>query len=280
MIFHDLQYYQPSSIEEAVSVFFNLKEQGKKPMYYAGGTEIVSMARKGLLRPNALIDIKHIKECLLMEMDGNTLFYGSAVPLNFVAQSIQFPLLADVSKTIADHTIRNRLTLGGNICGRLPYKEAVLPFLLVPTTAVVASKEGLRREPLTSSFNKRLKLTEGEFLVQLIVDRTYASLPYSRIRNQRSGKVDYPLLHVAALYLEGETRIATSGLCSFPFRAHAVESALNDSSSFILQISDKMDKLLPAPVKQDHLASSDYRKALFGLALSDIIAHKGGKIYV
>ena len=280
MINCDFEYYKPESIEEAVSTFNTLKELGKKPMYFAGGTEIISMTRKNLLRPEALIDLKLIKECQLIECDKDTLCYGSMITLNKACEDSRFPLLSDICSTIADHTIRNRLTLGGNICGRLPYKEAVLPFLLIPTTAVIACKDGLRKESMSAAFDKRLKLNEGEFLVQFIVDQEYLSLPYIHIRKERNGRVDYPLIHTAALYLENETRLAVTGLCAFPFRGTKIEYKINDPATFIVDISDKIDELLPSGIKQDHLASSDYRRALFNLALADILDCRGGRIYV
>ena len=44
MIPFDFEYYRPDSISQAVDLFMSLTRQAKKPMYYGGGTEIISMA--------------------------------------------------------------------------------------------------------------------------------------------------------------------------------------------------------------------------------------------
>ena len=67
MIPFDFDYYLPNTVEEAVELFQNLDTEGKNPLYYAGGTEIVSFCRRQLIKPAALIDIKGIEETLVLK---------------------------------------------------------------------------------------------------------------------------------------------------------------------------------------------------------------------
>ena len=57
MIPYDFDYFLPDTWQEAVDIFHSLKAEGKNPLYYGGGTEIISMARVGSIRPDAVIDI-------------------------------------------------------------------------------------------------------------------------------------------------------------------------------------------------------------------------------
>lgn len=48
---------------EAVDIYTRLCSEGKQPLYYGGGTEIISMARTHNIYTDAVIDIKGIPEC-------------------------------------------------------------------------------------------------------------------------------------------------------------------------------------------------------------------------
>ena len=45
MIPFDFQYAYPETIEEAVQAYHNLDEEKLMPIYYGGGTEIISQAK-------------------------------------------------------------------------------------------------------------------------------------------------------------------------------------------------------------------------------------------
>jgi CO/xanthine dehydrogenase FAD-binding subunit len=85
-----------------------------------------------------VIDIKEISECRSAARQGEQVVLGAALSLNEVVDSKLFPLLSATCRRIADHTVRNRLTLGGNICGRLPYREAGLPLLVAGAQVEIA----------------------------------------------------------------------------------------------------------------------------------------------
>ena len=112
-------------------------------MFYSGGTEFITFARVNKLRADAVIDIKGIPECNVLEIHGDQLVIGAAVSLNKITDSKLFPLLGQTVKQIADHTSRNKITIGGNMNSKLIYKESVLPLLLVD--AKVKITEGERR---------------------------------------------------------------------------------------------------------------------------------------
>ncbi|WP_178076322.1 FAD binding domain-containing protein, partial [Pseudomonas sp. 2822-15] len=81
-----------------------------------------------------------------------------------------FPLLTKTSKDVADHTARTKITLGGNICGNIFYREVVLPFLLTDSQVIIAGPKGYRTESINHIFNQVLQLERGEFLVQIVTN--------------------------------------------------------------------------------------------------------------
>ena len=115
MIPCDFDYYLPDTWQEAVDIFHSLKAEGKNPLYYGGGTKIISMARVSSIRPDAVIDIKKIPECQSFGTDGSKLFFGAALTLTTIRESGLYPLLSHAAGRIADHTVQCKLTLGGNL---------------------------------------------------------------------------------------------------------------------------------------------------------------------
>jgi CO/xanthine dehydrogenase FAD-binding subunit len=277
MIPFEFEYFHPDTIEEAVNAFEELDRKGKHPIYYSGGTEIISMARRNHLVTGAVIDIKGIPECNVISMDNSSLILGSAVTLTSLSEENLFPLLSEVSKGVADHTIRDKITLGGNICGRIIYREAVLPLLLCDSTVLIAGIKGMRNVPINEAFDKKLNLEKGEFLVQLITDESFLNLPHVSIKKTKQEKIDYPLITVSALKKDQHLRVAFSGVFPYPFRSLMVEEILNDDSLPWPSRIDQAIKSLPEPVMGGLSGSPEYRTFVLKNTLYEIMTELGGQ---
>ncbi|MFC4767818.1 FAD binding domain-containing protein [Effusibacillus consociatus] len=271
MISFDFEYYKPSSILEAVRLFQQLSLQGKKPIYYSGGTEIITMARLNLLFTKAVIDIKGIPECNALQIRKNQLTIGTALTLTHLSEANVFPLLTETAGRAADHTARNKITLGGNICGSIIYREAVLPFLLSDSEVVLAGTKGIKVMPINSVFIRELQLEKGEFFVQVRTDRSYAELPYVSVKKRKLEKIDYPLVTIAALKKENRIRAAFSGVCAFPFRSLEMEDDLNNENLPLEIRIDRAISHLPAPIIDDIRGSSEYREFVLKNTLFEIL---------
>lgn len=260
MIPFDFEYYKPDTIQEAVHAFQELEALGKKPMYYGGGTEIISMARVNNISTGAVIDIKGIPECNLLEFQNNQLVIGAAITLTQVTESNLFPILGMTCKRIADHTIQDKVTLAGNICGTIIYREAVLPLLISDAEVVIAGIQGIKTVPINQVFIERMHTEKGEFIVQVKINQEYTTLPFSHVKRTKQEKIDYPLLTATALKKDNQVRIAFSGVCSFPFRSQMIEDCLNDiNNSVETRISNTVNAL-PAAILNDLAGSAEYRE--------------------
>lgn len=271
MIPFDFEYYKPETIEEAVLIYADLSSRGKKPLYYGGGTEIISMSRAYNIDTDAVIDIKGIPECNVMELKDNKLIIGAAVTLTQIAEGNLFPLLSLAVKRIADHTVQGKITLGGNIAGTIIYRESVLPLLLSDSTIVIAFPGGRKEVKFKEIFDKRIGVNKGELIVSVGVDERFLNLPYLHAKRTKSDKIDYPLITISALKNHGYINIAFSGVCDYPFRSLEVEEYLNDES---MSNEDKIDKAIgsiPGKILSDLLGSSDFRKFMLKKMLLEII---------
>lgn len=271
MIPFDFEYYKPETVEEAAKIYSDLNSEGKKPLYYGGGTEIISMARAFNVYTEAVIDIKGIPECNVQELKDNKLIIGAAVTLTQIAEANLFPLLGLTVQRIADHTIQDKITLGGNVAGTIIYREAVLPLLISNSEVVIANLNGLKRVSLMDIFEKRIRLNSGDLIVNVAIDSHFLSLPYVHSKKTKSDKIDYPLITLVALKDNNRINIAFSGVCSYPFRSFLIEDYLNDTNILNnIRVNDIINNI-PDLVLNDLAGSAEYRKFMLQKMLLEVL---------
>ena len=271
MIPFDFEYYRPDTISEALEVFHQLDCEGKAPLYYGGGSELISMARVGNLSFGSVIDVKNIPECKVLSFDNEGLHVGSALTLSDITESNYFPLLSKASGRIADHTMQCKITLGGNLASTIIYRETVLPLLLTDARLTTASLNGTKSYEINQVFQKRLQLSKGEFIIEAAVDKSYLQLPFFHVKKTKNEKIDYPLITVAGLKKDGLICIAFSGLASFPFRDKGVETILNNSSLSFIERANKITQVLSPLIQNDLSGSAEYRKFVLKNAIVDVL---------
>lgn len=276
MISFDFEYYRPASIQEAVSLFANLDTQSKEPIYYGGGTEIITASRINKIKPGAVIDIKEISECNMLKYNGNQVVIGSAITLTKISETNLLPLMTKVIRNLADHTSRNKITLGGNLCGNIPYREVVLPLLVCDSIVMIAGPEGAKNVSLKEIFNGKPVLKRGEFIVQVLVDNEYVNLPFKHIKRTKQERVDYPLLTLVLMKKDNKIRAAFSGLCGFPFRSEDVEKHLNDANIDLKTRIGNVINLLSNSISSDILSSSGYREFVLRNTLTEMLEEMEG----
>jgi len=271
MIPFKFSYVVPDTIEEAVQAWNSAEKRGVNPLYYSGGTEIITLCRDQKIEPGLIIDIKKIPDCNTL-VQNETSTFGSALTLNKIIESTNIPILARTLERIADHTIRNKLTLGGNIIGRLPYREAVLPFMVLYGSVQIASANGIRTENISDFFNKRMLLKKGELLVNLSLKNDKNDNWFYK-RKEKSGIIDYPILTACFTGKPGNIKMALSGSFSYPIRDKEVEIILNNKSldhrKRAAAVVDSMNNLF----RSDFRASADYRKHLLKLTIKDALIY-------
>ncbi len=277
MISYDFEYYRPKTYSEAMEVFKAKFDEGKNPVYYSGGTETVTYARNNIIKTGAVIDLKSIEETNVFSEDGDKIIYGSSLNLNDIIEKTKFSLMADVLGKIADHTVRNRLTIGGNTCGRLFYREGILPVMVSDGKLVIAGIDGIRRQSVMDGFNKRIILNPGEILLQIEIDKNNIDYPHINTRKEKGGEIDYPLFHIVALRAEDRVRYSFSGICPFPFRSIEIETVLNDKSIEIQHRVAQVINMLPTNIIDDIHGSRDFREYLFQMDLVDIVKRMEGE---
>ena len=90
----------------------------------------------------------------VLELRGDELFIGAAVPVNRVALRpagcVHAQALVEACNLIAGPQVRNTATLGGNVAHALPAADGTIALTALDAQAEIASSTGTRRMPFTS----------------------------------------------------------------------------------------------------------------------------------
>jgi len=271
MIPFDFIYCRPTTLQEAVEAWWKLKTERKTALYYSGGSEIITLCRAGAIRPDAVIDIKRIPELSKMAVDRTFLHIGAACTLNQIKESNEFKLLGLACGRIADHTNQCRITLAGNLCGTIIYRETSLPLFCSDASVTLFGPDGERTVPILNIFGDHIKLYPGELLTMVHIPVWAFDAPFAHIKKAANEKIDYPLVSVAALRKDGLIRAAFSGVCPFPFRSDKIEAVLNDGALSPEIRAEKASGLLPASPVCDAEASGEYRIFVFRNTICELL---------
>ncbi len=260
-------YYKPENLEELSKLKNELSSSEISFVYYSGGTELMSQFRKGLQVPDVVIDIKGIEELKKIEKNDKFIKIGSCVNLNRVAD-VCSETMRKVMSGIADHTIRNAITIGGNICGKLAFREAVLP--LLARDAMVGLYDGIEviEKPLREVFSGFMRFPKGTLVHHFKWKNI--SPKYERVQRFDNGiAVDYPLVTQYVYVFEDNVFVAVSGFAPFPMMTEFSYLELMDLS--VEDRENKFNETFIPKAKNDALASADYRKAVLLQATQNVL---------
>lgn len=277
MLPFNFEYFKPQTIQEAVRQFYRFRKENKKTIYISGGTELITLGRINLVYADAVIDLKGIQEYTAIFFHEDYLVIGGGATLTAIEDVNAFPLLSKTVKEIADRTARNKITIAGNICGQIFYREAILSLLVTDCLLGIAGAEGLFYLPIQKVFNKEIQLREGEFVFSILIENKYINLPYVSIKRRKQWDIGYPLVTVAAIKKDDEIRMAFSGVSPFPFRSEEMEKILNDRALPVEERVEKAMLSLPGPVLSDVEGSSEYRLFVLKNTMIDAIEELEGE---
>lgn len=292
------EYLRPASVAEALQA---LRSAPGPAMPIAGGTDLLLDLKQGRHAPvHTLIDLTFVPEMTVLELRGDELFIGAAVPVNRVALDLRTgahaQALVEACDLIAGPQVRNTATLGGNVAHALPAADGTIALLALNAQAEIASAApaavpggvGTRRIPFKELFvgPGRSSLKHGEELLigfyipiqkTLKVSKTFrVSSCFKRI--MRPQGVALPILN-CAVWLEREKdivkdiHIAVGPGGGTPFRATEAEDTLRGQSFNESTFESALVALLGQAQFRNSArrASSDYRKHIIGGLFSDTL---------
>ncbi len=266
-------YHRPRSLREALSCM----DQTPNARLIAGGTDLLVKQRKerpGVAAP--LISLRSVSELRQIDIDGERLRIGSAVPLTDVAASPglaeRFPVLVDSIRVLGSRQIRNVATLGGNLCNASPAADTAPALLTLDATVELVGTDGTRELPLAEFLHGpgQTALMPGEILTAVILDPPPPGAGMAFLRKGRV-KMDLAIVSLAVvLSMDGDVcvqaRLAAGAVAPVPLRLDAAESILVGSQldAATIQRAQAAAQAAIAPIS-DLRSSADYRRRLLGV---------------
>ncbi len=205
----------------------------------AGGTDLLLDIQQGHHSPiDTLVDISGIQELQCLEMRGDTLFIGAAVPVREITDTPivrrHAQALTEACGLIGGPQVRNTATLGGNVAHALPAADGTIALVALDARVEIASPEGRRLEPILNLFQgvgKSSLQADREILIGFHIPRREHGQASAFGRVMRPQGVALPIINLAAwLERDGERikaiRIAVGPSGPVPQRATALEACL------------------------------------------------------
>ena len=152
MLLREVEYAKPASVAEALELLAS--NDGARAL--AGGQTLINVMKARAASPDMLVDLNGLEELRGIELAGDgTLTIGAMTTYSELMGSAEAkarPILGEVCATIADVQVRNRGTIGGNVCSNDPTNH--LPPLMVAVGArmTIAAAGGEREVPAEEFF--------------------------------------------------------------------------------------------------------------------------------
>src|SRR5215207_10712413 len=148
------EYLRPTNLSQALKAF---TEAPRPILPIAGGTDLLLDLEQGRHSPvHTLLDVTSIAEMTALELRGDSLFVGAAIPVNRIVLDplvgARAQALTEACNLIAGPQVRNVATLGGNVAHALPAADGTIALLALEAQVEVAAVSGTRRVPFTSLF--------------------------------------------------------------------------------------------------------------------------------
>src|SRR3954469_2445478 len=264
MLLRQVEYARPASVQEAVRLLS--AHDGARAL--AGGQTLINVMKSRAASPDVLIDLNGLDELKEIDLGSDgTVSIGSMVTYSQLIASAEArarPILGDVCAQIADVQVRNRGTLGGNVCSNDPTNH--LPPLMVSLGATmhIVGQAGERAVP-AEDFFLGVYMTAagpGELLTKITVppgkNDGFASVSIGK---------DGTCIVNAAASVNGGARIAIGCVDAVPVLLRT-DSAEEDAVRAAVQGANL------APPSDVH-ASDDYRRHLAEVVAVRAVAEAG-----
>ena len=233
----NFEYQAPRSLDLALDI---LDQHGEKAGVLAGGTDLIVQMKQGVKRPVCIVDVKKIPELNVLDWkpeDG--LHIGAAVPISRLLTLPvvweKYAVLAQACSGIGSMQLRNRATLGGNICNAAPSADSAPALLCLGAKVALGSGKGLRIISLADFFlapGETVRLKQ-ELLVEILIPAPESLSAGCYLKHGTREKMDIAVAGVAS-FLSLSTpdrkvkavRIALGAVAPRPMRASQAEALL------------------------------------------------------
>jgi carbon-monoxide dehydrogenase medium subunit len=271
---NDLKYVNPESLRETVALISEYQGRAK---IIAGGTDLLAKMKKGFSLPEVLINVECVDELHYIRYSPKSgLLIGAATSLAAVEKSdlvnARFPILAQAVGLMASPFLRNRATIGGNLCNAAPSADTAPALMVLGARIKIVGMDYEKVVPVEKFFTGpgQTVLKSCQVITEIQVPDLPARSAAVYLKQKRRNGADLAVVGVAVqLTLEkhGDTikdvHIALGAVAPTPIRAKKAEHLLQGHAltDQILIQAGELASVESSPI-DDARSSADYRKKL------------------
>ncbi len=264
-------YIRPGNIKDAIAAL----KANDEPYLLAGGTDLLIGMKTNAVKPKCLIDLKGIPDLEGIEYH-NGFKLGALTTVRDVEVSPlireKIPVLSEAAGTLGSIQIRNRATIGGNLCHGSPAADMAAILLAMNCEVKIATGNGAKTIGLDQFFiaPNRTVLNRNEILSQLIIPKEIEQFKGVYLKHGPRKAMDIGIVNIAILLdadagsgLCNQIMIAMGAVAPRPIRAKKAEALLNGNKlkSETIQKAAEAAANEATPIT-DFRASAGYRKDL------------------
>ncbi|MGH8891361.1 MAG: FAD binding domain-containing protein [Acidothermaceae bacterium] len=208
----------PFAVERPADLADALTMLSEDCIPYCGGTELLLAMKMGLLRPDALVDLKRLTELRGMRVDDQEFVIGAATSHADIARSTlvseRLPLLAKVERRVGNARVRSQGSIGGNLCFAEPRSDIATVLLALNARLSLASTGSTRRVAMADFIDGAYSTARAasELLVDVRIPLPAPSGAYEKFQT-----AERPTVGVAVVRgLQGGVRIVLGAVGEMP----------------------------------------------------------------
>lgn len=281
-------YLAPQTVEEAVRA---VSQTGAT--IFAGGTDLMPRWSRNLVpKPTAVVDVKGVAQLRGVKLTDGEVSVGACVLMSELETHptvrAAAPILAEAAARIACPQIRNRATVGGNLCNGSPAADTAVPLILLDAVLEIAAcrPNGIatREIPIAGFFRGpgSTALQPGEVLTCI----RFRPLPagslwaWDKFGTRPAMEIAVASVGVVLHRVEGRVvaaRVAYGSVAPVPLRGRKAESALVGQAL----CDEGIDRCVTAAREEispiaDVRASAGYRREIVGVLLRRMLENAAG----
>lgn len=257
-----MRYVRSTNIEDA---YKHVKETVNS-IIFAGGTDFLVSYRHRRTCPELLVDIKGINNLRGISIDKDYIVIGALTTINEIIENEiiieKLDMLKQSASNIGCYQIRNRATIGGNICNASPAADMVPPLLCLDAVLTYYA-DGKYSDIEINNFFKapgKSNLPEKSILCQIKIPLNKCCGKGIFLRHSRRNALDLSSVSVAMYKTNNNYTISLGAVAPTVIRVKEAESLLNKNNindDIIARIVDTVTNACN-PIS-DSRASKEYR---------------------
>lgn len=226
------ELFEPDSLQEALEIL-NANPDCK---IIAGGTDILIKIRKKDIKNIPLVSLNKIKSLsVIRETTDRNIEIGSMVTFSQANKdpiiNKHLPILAEAAITMGGPQIRNKATLGGNICNGATSADSAPPMLALKAKLTIESFKGTRFVDIESFYKGlyQVDMNKDEILTKITIPPIEALWGghYTKFSPRKAMDISTLGCAVVCLLKDKKTmqeiRIALGTAAPTPIRCHRAE---------------------------------------------------------